>query len=102
MDGTHRPAQPRRPVRRARPLPAGAHRALGHIHQEFDQQRGNLRLLASPSTCVQFAPGSEEFQVSSEAPGYRWLRLYADGTLDTGVSRVTGITFEIDYSVKGY
>ena len=74
----------------------------GHVHQEFDQMRGNLRLLASPSTCVQFAPGSEEFQVSSEAPGYRWLRLHADGTLDTGVSRVTGITFEIDYSVKGY
>ncbi len=28
----------------------------GHIHQEFDRQRGPLRLLASPSTCVQFAP----------------------------------------------
>lgn len=74
----------------------------GHIHQEFDQQRGGLRLLASPSTCVQFAPGSEEFQVGSEAPGYRWLRLHADGTLETGVSRVTGIHFEVDYSVKGY
>lgn len=74
----------------------------GHIHQEFDQQRGNLRLLASPSTCVQFAPGSEDFQVSNEAPGYRWLRLHTDGRLETGVSRVTGITFEIDYSVKGY
>ncbi|QMV64133.1 3',5'-cyclic-AMP phosphodiesterase [Pseudomonas berkeleyensis] len=74
----------------------------GHIHQEFDQMRGNLRLLASPSTCVQFTPGSEDFQVSNEAPGYRWLRLHADGTLETGVSRVTGIHFEVDYSVKGY
>jgi 3',5'-cyclic-AMP phosphodiesterase len=74
----------------------------GHVHQEFDQQRGGIRLLASPSTCVQFAPGSEEFQVGSEAPGYRWLRLHADGRLETGVSRVTGIQFEVDYSVKGY
>jgi Icc protein len=74
----------------------------GHIHQEFDQQRNAVRLLASPSTCVQFAPGSEEFQVDQEAPGYRWLRLHADGRLDTGVSRVTGIPFEVDYSVKGY
>ncbi|MEO4045561.1 3',5'-cyclic-AMP phosphodiesterase [Pseudomonas sp. CAU 1711] len=74
----------------------------GHIHQEFDQMRGGIRLLASPSTCVQFAPGSEEFQVDSEAPGYRWLRLHADGRLETGVSRVTGIDFEVDYSVKGY
>ena len=64
--------------------------------------RGHMRLLASPSTCVQFAPGSEEFQVDSEAPGYRWLRLLPDGRLETGVSRVTGIDFEIDYSVRGY
>jgi Icc protein len=74
----------------------------GHIHQEFDQQRKGVRLLASPSTCVQFKPGSEEFQVDSTAPGYRWLRLHANGRLETGVSRVTGIPFEVDYSVKGY
>ncbi|MES2821764.1 MAG: 3',5'-cyclic-AMP phosphodiesterase [Pseudomonadota bacterium] len=74
----------------------------GHIHQEFDQQREGVRLLASPSTCVQFAPGSEEFQVDSESPGYRWLRLHDDGRLETGVSRVTGIQFEIDYTIKGY
>jgi len=74
----------------------------GHVHQEIDVQRNGVRLLASPSTCVQFAPGSEEFQVSSEAPGYRWLRLHADGTLDTGVSRVRGIDFVVDYSIKGY
>ena len=74
----------------------------GHIHQEFDQLRNSVRLLASPSTCVQFAPGSEEFQVGSEAPGYRWLRLHANGQLETGISRVTGIHFEVDYSVKGY
>jgi len=51
---------------------------------------------------VQFTPQSEDFQVDSAAPGYRWLRLYADGRLETNVSRVSGIDFEIDYSVKGY
>ena len=74
----------------------------GHVHQELDVQRKGIRLLASPSTCVQFAPGSLEFQVDHEAPGYRWLRLYADGQLTTGVSRVTNIDFEIDYTIKGY
>lgn len=74
----------------------------GHVHQEIDQQRNGVRLLASLSTCVQFAPGSSEFQVDHEAPGYRWLRLYADGRLETGVSRVTDIDFEIDYTIKGY
>lgn len=74
----------------------------GHVHQEFDQQHGPLRLLASPSTCVQFAPGSEDFQVSDQAPGYRWLQLHADGTLDTGVSRIDAMSFEVDYTVRGY
>ncbi|MDH4570171.1 3',5'-cyclic-AMP phosphodiesterase [Pseudomonas sp. BN414] len=74
----------------------------GHVHQEFDQVRNGVRLLASPSTCVQFAPGSEDFCVGNEAPGYRWLRLTRDGRVETGVSRVTGITFEVDYSIKGY
>jgi len=74
----------------------------GHVHQEFDQMRGDVRLLASPSTCVQFAPASEDFCVDSQAPGYRWLRLFPDGRLETGVSRVTGIDFQVDYSVKGY
>ncbi len=74
----------------------------GHVHQTIDTQRGDLRLLASPSTCVQFTPGSEDFQADSAAPGYRWLRLHDDGRLDTGVSRVEGFVFEPDYSVGGY
>jgi Icc protein len=74
----------------------------GHVHQEFDQQLDGVRWLASPSTCVQFAPHSEDFAVDTQAPGYRWLRLYDDGQLQTAVSRVADIDFEIDYSIKGY
>ncbi|MEB0042600.1 MULTISPECIES: 3',5'-cyclic-AMP phosphodiesterase [unclassified Pseudomonas] len=74
----------------------------GHVHQEYDQMRHNVRLLASPSTCIQFAPGSLEFKVDTAAPGYRWLRLYADGRLETGVSRVEGLDFEVDYGGEGY
>ena len=74
----------------------------GHIHQEFDSWRDDVRLLASPSTGVQFTAGSESFQVDRLAPGYRWLRLHADGQLETGVSRVEGVDFGVDYSVKGY
>ena len=38
----------------------------------------------------------------SALPGTIRLRLHDDGRLETGVSRVTGIDFEVDYSVKGY
>lgn len=74
----------------------------GHVHQEFDCMRSGVRLLGSPSTCVQFAPGSDHFKVGDQSPGYRWLRLHPDGELETGVSRVEGIAFDIDYNVRGY
>ncbi|AZE58941.1 MULTISPECIES: 3',5'-cyclic-AMP phosphodiesterase [Pseudomonas fluorescens group] len=74
----------------------------GHVHQEIDRERNGLRLLASPSTCIQFAPGSEDFQVSEQAPGYRWLRLHADGGLETGVERLRDFAFTVDYGSNGY
>ena len=74
----------------------------GHVHQDFDQQHDGIRWLATPSTCVQFTPRSDDFAVDDQAPGYRWLRLYDDGQLQTAVSRVENIDFEIDYSIKGY
>ena len=74
----------------------------GHVHQESDHQRGAMRLLSTPSTCVQFEPHSEDFSVDSMAPGYRWLDLHEDGSVTTGVNRVCDIAFEVDYSVKGY
>ncbi len=74
----------------------------GHVHQASDRIIDGVRYLSSPSTCVQFAPGATGFALDSLAPGYRWLDLHADGSIDTGVSRVEGIAFEIDYSVTGY
>ena len=64
--------------------------------------RNDVRLLSTPSTCIQFEPQSEDFSIDTLAPGYRWLTLNPDGSLDTGISRVEGIEFEIDMSVKGY
>lgn len=74
----------------------------GHIHQAFDQTRNGVRLLASPSTGIQFMPGSQDFQVDTQAPGYRWLRLHDDGRMDTGLSRLEGFVFELKDGDKGY
>ena len=60
----------------------------GHVHQEVDQRVGRLRILASPSTCFQFAPGSERFTLDDAAPGWRWLTLHADGAIETRVGRL--------------
>ncbi|MFD2231718.1 3',5'-cyclic-AMP phosphodiesterase [Alkalimarinus sediminis] len=74
----------------------------GHIHQEVDSMREDVRLLATPSTCVQFLPNSESFAIDNLAPGYRWLQLNADGSIDTGVERADHIEFQVDYNSKGY
>ena len=60
----------------------------GHIHGEFVDQRGHVRLLAAPATSAQLKPGSPEPCVDDLPPGYRWFELYPDGTLKTGVERV--------------
>lgn len=74
----------------------------GHVHQAYDQQRNAIRLLSTPSTCVQFKPGSEDFAVDDEPPGYRTLSLKFDGSIDTLVHRVEDIEFEVDLNSKGY
>jgi 3',5'-cyclic-AMP phosphodiesterase len=57
----------------------------GHVHQSFDALRRNVRLLATPSTCAQFLPHSDEFAVDPRPPAYRTLTLRADGTILTEV-----------------
>ena len=74
----------------------------GHVHQQIDWQREGVAMLATPSTCVQFAPGQKNFKLDDEAPGYRWLDLHPDGTIDTGVSRVRDITFSVELNSGGY
>ena len=61
----------------------------GHVHQESDAVTSGIRMLTTPSTCVQFAPGSEDFALDDLSPGYRSLRLYADGSVQTEVVRIS-------------
>jgi len=74
----------------------------GHVHQVFEQQRNGVSLLATPSTCLQFLPGSDNFAVDEVPPGYRWFELYPDGTLKTGIKRLTTIPGTIDLTTRGY
>jgi Icc protein len=60
----------------------------GHVHQASDRTRGAVRFLSAPSTCSQFLPGNDSFAIDNRPPGMRWLRLYADGRIDTEVTWV--------------
>ncbi len=74
----------------------------GHIHQEYDRVWKGVRMLACPSTCIQFHPENDDFTVDSLNPGYRWLDLHADGRVETAVERVTDKVFTVDFSSQGY
>lgn len=74
----------------------------GHVHQQFESERNGVQLLATPSTCVQFLPNSDEFGVDSAMPGYRSFELHANGRLETGVSRIKDKLYKIDFASSGY
>ena len=74
----------------------------GHVHQQIDRQHQGLSLMASPSTCVQFAPGSVGFKADDLPPGYRWLELHPDGSIRTGISRVWDVAFNVELDSGGY
>jgi Icc protein len=74
----------------------------GHVHQYSDSTIDNVRYISTPSTCIQFTPDSDDFNVDVEGPGYRWMELHDDGSIQTAVSRVDDIDFHIDYTTTGY
>jgi Icc protein len=62
--------------------------AWGHTHQPFEGMHGHIRLMGTPSTCMQFAQDADEFQVDDRPPAYRWIELGDDGSVETGVEWV--------------
>ena len=55
---------------------------FGHVHQSYDADHGGVRVIATPSTCRQFLPGSEAFAIDDRPPAYRRISLLASGELD--------------------
>jgi Icc protein len=74
----------------------------GHIHQDYEAERNGVRLLASPSTCIQFKPRQDDFALDDVPPGFRWLKLYPDGRIETAVERAEIRQREVDLESAGY
>ncbi len=74
----------------------------GHIHQEYFETFDGIDWIATPSSCVQFKPGSTEFSAATDSPGYRYIQLMSNGQIETVVHRMKNIEFTVDYSIKGY
>jgi len=61
---------------------------FGHIHQDFEAERRGVRLIGTPSTCLQFLPGSRDFALDALPPAWRELTLQPDGRIETQVHYV--------------
>jgi Icc protein len=75
---------------------------FGHIHQKLEAERNGVRIMGSPSTCVQFAQVRPRFGVDPRPPGYRWLGLLPDGGIRSGVRRVANPVGGLEVDAGGY
>ncbi|WIO74473.1 phosphodiesterase [Porticoccaceae bacterium LTM1] len=74
----------------------------GHVHQEFVGKSHGIDIYTAPSTCFQFAANSKEFAIGAGGPGYRWIDLYEDGRIDTGVVMLETANQGLDRHCIGY
>jgi Icc protein len=70
----------------------------GHVHQANTSSYNDIALFTTPSTCFEFARGTERFSVDTAPPGWRWLELGADGTLRSHVGRADDFVVTPDLS----
>jgi len=75
---------------------------FGHVHQLYERRRRGILYMATPSTCIQFIPRSSRMGLDRKLPGFRWLELWPNGRIRTGVERLLKSKQKPDYSIKRY
>ena len=74
----------------------------GHVHQQFEGRWEDIPVYSAPSSCVQFKAQSDDFALSDQPPGYRWLDLHGDGQIVTGVEFLADFSPQPDLGCAGY
>lgn len=74
----------------------------GHIHQTFESDYHGIKMMGTPSTCIQFVENQDAFGISTAPPGFRWLELTANGEINSGIERVEALPPGLDLKTAGY
>ncbi|MCC5856646.1 MAG: 3',5'-cyclic-AMP phosphodiesterase [Ectothiorhodospiraceae bacterium] len=74
----------------------------GHVHQDSERRQGQVRMLSTPSTCIQFRPGQAGFSLDALPPGYRVLELHGDGRVDSRLYRLPATPQGLELGTEGY
>lgn len=65
----------------------------GHVHQEHNQVYQGVAVYTVPSLSEQFLPFCDTFAIDVDSKvGYRWITLYNNGKLATGIKRMDTTT----------
>jgi len=76
---------------------------FGHVHQASYQERDGIAFISSPSTCVQFMPNQDDFQVDSlSPPAARMLALCPDGRVESALLKLSQMPKGIELRAAGY
>lgn len=75
---------------------------FGHVHQEFERTVNGVYCCSPPATCFQFKRQQDTFGLEDLPQGYRWVHLYENGRVESGVKRLAHYIGEFDAQAKGY
>ncbi len=64
----------------------------GHIHQDFYKDLNGVHFIGSPSTCAQFKPGVSSYETDDLTPGFRYFKLFTNGSIETSIYRLPTTT----------
>ncbi len=59
--------------------------AWGHVHQAFEKLVGQAQFMSAPSAAANSLPGTDRFSLDPRGPACRWLELFDDGRLESGI-----------------
>lgn len=74
----------------------------GHIHQQVDAKWNGYKIMATPSTSIQFKPDNNAFTLDSLQPGWREIELHSNGEILTKVKRIQQAEFLPNMQEEGY
>jgi Icc protein len=58
----------------------------GHIHHAFRAERSGVAMLGGPSSAINSLQDVQRFTADPAGPAFRWVKLKADASLESGIS----------------
>lgn len=61
---------------------------VGHVHQSHHFMQHDISLYTCPATSVQFKPHCDDYTLDDLSAGFRWIKLFRHGVIETDIVRL--------------